>query len=47
VASEGMNHAGIVLGQAEKHCVDEWVKGLELIYAVYSAEEMMNRVEYL
>lgn len=47
LASEGVKHAGIVFGQAEKHFVGEWVKGLELIYAVYTAEEMRNRVEFL
>jgi hypothetical protein len=47
LATEGMEHAGIVYGQAEKHLVGEWVKGLELIYGVYTADEMRNRVEYL
>ncbi len=47
LASEGTEHAGIVFGQAEKHLVGEWVKSLELIYGVYTAEDMRNRVEYL
>jgi hypothetical protein len=36
-----------VFGQAEKHWIGAWVKGLELIYAVFTAEGMRNRVEYL
>lgn len=47
LASQGMEHAGIVFAQAEKHWIGEWVKGLELIYTIYTAEEMRNRVEYL
>ncbi len=47
LASEGFEHAGMVFGQPEKHWIGEWVKGLELIHAVYTADEMRNRVEYL
>ncbi|MBI5961002.1 MAG: DUF5615 family PIN-like protein [Chloroflexi bacterium] len=45
--SAGIKHAGIVFGQPEKHWTGEWVRGLELIHAVYSAHEMRNRIEYL
>ncbi len=47
LAADGMEHAGIVIGQPEKHWIGDWVKGLELIHAFYTAEEMLNRVEYL
>jgi len=47
LASEGIEHAGIVLGQQKRHWIGEWVNGLELMYAVYAAEDMQNRVEYL
>jgi hypothetical protein len=47
LASGGTQHTGIIFGQAEKHLVGEWVKGLELIYGVYTAEDMRNCVEYL
>ncbi len=40
-------HAGIVIGQAEIHRVGDWVKGLVLVHAVYNAQEMHNRVEFL
>ncbi len=47
MASEGTSHAGIVFGQQEVHGIGDWMRGLELIHAVYTAEEMVNRVEYL
>lgn len=47
LATEGMSHAGIVFGQQDQHSIGEWVKGLELLHAVFSAEEMLNNVEYL
>ncbi len=47
LASTGVQHAGIIIGQAEKHAVGDWVKGLVLVHAVYTAEEMTNRVEFL
>ena len=46
LASEGTPHAGIVFGQ-HSHSIGDWVNFLELIYTVYSDEEMHNRVEYL
>ncbi len=47
LASTGIEHAGIIKGDAEKHWIGEWVKGLELIHAVYTPDEMHNHVEYL
>lgn len=47
LAASGAQHAGIVLGQQGKHSIGDWVKGLELIYTVYNAEDMINVVEYL
>jgi predicted nuclease of predicted toxin-antitoxin system len=47
LAMSGRNHAGIIIGQAEKHTIGDWVKGLVLIHAVYTAEDMENRVEFL
>lgn len=46
-AAQGIEHTGIVFGQMGVHGISDWVKGLELICAVYSAEEMHNHVEYL
>lgn len=47
LAAAGQEHARIIIGQLRKHDIGDWVKGLELICATYSAEEMKNRVEYL
>ena len=47
LASEGIRHSGIVFGIQEDHTIGDWVKSLELICLVYSAEDMNNHVEYL
>ncbi len=46
-ATSGFEHAGIIFGQQHKHGVSTWVKFLELVYEVYTLEEMHNRVEYV
>jgi predicted nuclease of predicted toxin-antitoxin system len=47
IAAEGGEHAGIVFGAQEDHSLGDWVKLLELLCFVYTAEEMKNHVEYL
>jgi hypothetical protein len=47
MASDGIEHAGIVFGQQEVHYIGEWVKHLELMHAVYKSDDMINNVEYL
>ncbi len=47
LASRGADHTGIVIGQQDRHTVGDWVNGLVLIHAVYTAEEMRNRIEFL
>jgi predicted nuclease of predicted toxin-antitoxin system len=47
LARDGIEHAGIVLGQPEDHHIGEWVRWLELMHAVYEADEMLNVVEYV
>ena len=47
LAISGVQHAGIVIGQGDIHKIGDWVKGLGLVHAVYSAEEMRNRIEFL
>lgn len=47
LASTGIDHAGIIFGQQHKHGVATWVKFLERVYKVCTAEEMRNRVEYV
>ncbi|MFZ1752355.1 MAG: DUF5615 family PIN-like protein [Caldilineaceae bacterium] len=47
LASEGISHAGIVFGQQDQHYIGEWVNFLTLVHAVYTPEEMVDRVEFL
>jgi hypothetical protein len=47
LALAGEAHAGIVFGQQDKHGVGSWVRFLELVFSVYSDEEMVGRIEYL
>lgn len=47
LAAEGEEHAGIVFGRQVVHTIGDWVRGLELICAVYTAEDMRNHIEYL
>ncbi len=45
--AEGISHAGIVFAVKENTSLGDWVRKLELICRVYSAEDMQNQVEYL
>lgn len=47
LAAGGINHAGVIIGQPEKHWIGEWVKALTLYHTIYSAEDMKNRLDYL
>ena len=47
LATRNVEHAGIVFGQQDIHYVGDWVAHLALMHAVYTADEMQNRVEYL
>ncbi len=47
LAFSGIPHAGLVFGQQDIHYIGEWVNWLTLMHAVYTSEEMMNRIEYL
>lgn len=47
MAAEGIEHAGIVFGVQENLSIGDWVNRLELVAIVYSAEDMINHVEYL
>lgn len=46
LAAMGIEHAGIIFGTAT-HVIGDWVKGLILFHAVYTSDDMQNRVEYL
>lgn len=43
----GMEHSGIIFGQQHRHKVGDWVQFLELIHSIHTAEEMVNRLEYV
>ncbi len=47
LASEGAQHAGIIIGQQDKHTIGDWVKGLTLYHTLLSDQDMLNRVDYL
>lgn len=47
IASSGFHHSGIVFGQQDIHYIGEWVSWLTLMHAVYTPEEMINRIEYM
>lgn len=47
LAEQGVAHAGIVFGQQHRHGVGDWVRFLELLFAVVDADEMVARIEYI
>lgn len=47
IAMAGVEHRGIVFGQQERHGVGAWVNFLELVYSVYTADQMFNRIEFV
>jgi hypothetical protein len=47
IAAEGIEHAGIIFGFHNRTTYGDWVRGLELIYGVYTLEDMKNQIEYL
>lgn len=46
LAANGAEHAGIIFG-THQHNIGVWVRELELVCAVVSAEEMRNKVEFI
>ena len=47
MSAEEIEHAGMIYGKQSTHSIGDWVKGLELVCSVYTAEDMQNVVEYL
>jgi hypothetical protein len=45
--AEGYEHAGIVFGFADRTTHGDWVRALELICGVLTADEMKNHIEYV
>ena len=47
LAAQGIDHAGIVFGDPNRHGIGAWVKALEALCFIYTADDMRNTVEYL
>lgn len=47
LASAGVEHYGIVFGQQDIHYIGEWVTWLALMHAIYTPDELKNRIEFL
>ena len=47
LSASGFQHAGIVFAQQNTHYIGSWVNWLTLMHAVYTSEEMMNRIEFV
>ena len=47
LAQTGVSHSGLVIAVGPRFNVGDWVRGLVQLHARYTAEEFINRVEYL
>lgn len=47
LASAGMQHAGIILGQQDQHSIGTWVTFLTRIHHERTSDDMRNTVEYV
>ncbi len=47
LAQQGVEHAGIVKGNRTQHHIGSWVRALTQLHSQYSAEDLLNRVEFL
>jgi hypothetical protein len=47
LAASGIDHAGIIFGVQAELTIGDWVRDLELICSVYTADDMLKHVEYL
>ena len=47
LARTGIEHAGIVFGQQRRMTIGAWVRALVAIHGRFSAEDMINRVEFI
>ncbi len=47
IASEGIEHKGIVFGQQEKHFIGTWVKFLIKLHEDFRPNELANLVTYV
>ena len=47
MASQGVEHCGIVFGQQEKHFIGTWVKFLRTLHNDFRPDELVNLVTYV
>jgi hypothetical protein len=47
MAARQSEHCGIIYGRQQGHSISDWVTALELICMIYTADDMVNRIEYL
>ena len=47
MASQGIEHTGIVFGQQEKHFIGTWVKFLRTLHRDFRRDELVNLVTYV
>jgi hypothetical protein len=47
LAASGVAHHGIVSGQQDIHYIGDWVNWLALMHAIYAADDMESRIEFL
>lgn len=47
LASQGIEHAGIIKGVQRTHSIGDWIRFLRFVHALSNAEEMRNKVTHL
>ena len=47
IASKGIEHAGIIFGQQEKHFIGSWVNQMEKTTEDFRSDELVNLVTFL
>lgn len=47
LSSQGIEHAGIIWGEQDKHSIGDWIRFLRFVNALSDADEMRNKVTYL
>jgi len=47
LSAAGIEHGGIIFARQRDTGIGDWIRGLEILCAVYTAEDMKNHIEYL
>jgi hypothetical protein len=43
----GVRHAGIAWALPTKPAIGDWIQAINILHSVYTADDMLNHVEYL